>query len=166
MRWKYTRKIARYIWLAAGSTLTLSCLLTLPAVAEDAPSPQGDEVSEESVQQNTPAAAAGLTVFIDPETGAITDQPSAEQRAALNEAVKSLHSSLSSALSKSTEGLVAFELRHGGHGVYLDGRFQSALILRPRADGSFALGCADHPDEVVEMLATPAPPAATEWVER
>lgn len=157
MRSKNPRWIARLAWLAAAGSIVAA---TPWAAAEDTPSPAGDEVR----QQNPPPAAPGLTatpgltVFIDPQTGEVTDQPTAEQKAALIEALKT-------SLNKSSAGLETFELIYGGHGVHLKGRFQSATIARLRPDGSFDIRCVDHPEQAAELL-TAAPADASGWEEQ
>jgi hypothetical protein len=159
MKPKHRRWTAPLAWLAAGLIVAVSPW----AAAEDTASPAGDEIASPTGDENAPQepqpAAAGLTIFVDPETGEIVDQPTAAQKAALSEALRR-------SLDKSSEGLEAFELLYGGHGVHLQGRFRSAVIARMRADGSFEIRCADHPDEAAVLLAGPAPAAAAEWVEK
>jgi hypothetical protein len=145
MTTKHRRWLVGLAWLAAGLIIAVAPWAT----AEDTPSPAGDETA-----QSEPPAQAGLKIFIDPETGEITDRPTAEQQAALAEAMRA-------SLNKSAEGLETFDLAGGGHGVYLQGRFRSATIVRTRPDGSFEIQCVDHPDQAAELLATPASAAAT-----
>lgn len=118
---------------------------SLPEPTPPAPTEPASAASE--------AGAAGLVIYIDPATGELTTEPTAEQ-------VEALHQTFEARHPRSTAGLVAFELEHGGRGVFLGNRFQSALVARPRADGTFELRCADHP---VEADVDPPPPA---WEER
>ena len=108
-------------------------------------------------------ATAGWRVYLDPETGEVTSTPSAEQVEALAEEMRPKR--LEQALSRSSAGLEPFALERGGRGVFLDGRFQSALVVQRRDDGSFALVCAADA-QAGEALAEPPPPANQQWVEK
>ena len=141
---------------AAMTCLTL--ILSPWALAEDEASPAEDAHLSENAppESSRPAtdaastAAAGLTIFIDPETGEVIDRPTTEQSAALSETLKT-------SMKRTADDLQPFELIHGGHGLHLEGRFRSATIVRTRPDGSLELRCAQHPDEVLGLLTKPAP---------
>jgi hypothetical protein len=83
------------------------------------------------------APAPGVRVFVDPRTGQITASPSPEQLQRL-----AVHARAAT-LSRSVQGLRAFELQRGGRGLNLQGRFQTALRVERAADGSFRTTCAD-----------------------
>jgi hypothetical protein len=146
-------------WLAAGLIVAVAPW----AAAEDTASPAGDETTsqagDETAQQEAQPAAAGLTVFIDPQTGELTDQPTAEQTAALAEKIRR-------SWSKTPEDLKTFELNHGGHGIFLGGSLQKATVVRIRPDGSFEIRCTDHPDEAAVLPAAPLLAAPPQQVEK
>ena len=109
-------------------------------------------------------ARAGLRAYLDPETGELTSTPSREQVEALSEDVRS--HALEKALSRSSAGLEPFALERGGRGIFLEGRFQSALVVRRRDDGGFQLVCADDAEHAGEALTEPPPAASPQWVEK
>jgi hypothetical protein len=85
-----------------------------------------------------PAPASEVRVYIDPETGQITNQPTPEQQLELNQLVRLQKQ------AQATSPLATFELRGGGTGVRLDQRFFSSLTVRPDHAG-WTIGCqADH----------------------
>lgn len=126
-----------------------------------------------------PTASAGWRVYLDPETGEVTSTPSALQVQTLSERLDSKLES--AALNRSSVGLEPFELRRGGRGVFLEGRYQSALRAR-FVDGRVEVECVDAghdhasgvehpaPDAGIagERTVLSAPPASEtiEWVER
>lgn len=122
-------------------------------------------VAEDQVSNGTSAAspeAAGLRVYIDPETGELTGTPSPAR-------VEALSKRLESPLSRSTEGLEPFELPRGGRGVFLDRRFQSALVVRLGADGvqefsAQEFSCLNDPD--FNDPGHAPPPVQEEWPEK
>lgn len=118
------------------------------------PAPTAETPSEEPAVEVT--AKDGLRAYLDPETGELTSTPSREQ-------VDALSKKLEPALERSSAGLEPFGLERGGRGVFLQGRFQSALVVRQIADGTFELVCTNDP----EHAAHAEPPAATQqWVEK
>lgn len=137
------------------------CVLTASASLGDEPAAPPEPARQEPARADTQGipTRAGLVAFFDPATGEITPNPTAEQIAALAEALKST-------LDRSTAGLEPFALATGGTGVFLDGRFQSATVATVHTDGELALQCTDHPEEAAGLLATPPPPPAVVWEER
>jgi hypothetical protein len=75
-------------------------------------------------------------VVYDPETGEIISVPIREPGV--------LSAPLAKALTRSAEGLQVFELENGGMGVHLGGRYQHALMVRVKPDGSFETVCTNH----------------------
>ena len=72
-------------------------------------------------------------------------------------------------LSRSSAGLETFELASGGRGVHLQGRFQSALVVRRTDPGELELVCRNDDSSETQHehpTATPAPAAPTEWAEQ
>ena len=96
------------------------------------------EASVESV------ATKAIRVIVDPETGEIISVPFRETDV--------LSAPLAKALSRSTEGLRVFELSNGGMGVHLDGRFQHALMVRVKPDGSLETVCTSHSRAAEDFL--------------
>ena len=139
------------------------CLLALgPAVALWA------EAVAEGEGDGTLAVAApapaGLRAYIDPETGELTSTPSPEQ-------VEALSKDFAPGLNTSSEGLVPFALRSGGRGVFLQGRFLSALKVRSTGEGGFELSCTSDlghspPVEAAAETHHHRPAAQPHWVER
>lgn len=85
-------------------------------------------------QTDTPASAAGLTVYKDPETGRLRPLPP--------EKLQELTSpELRKAVSLSHEGLKETAAPGGGVMVDLQGRFQSAMQARIAADGELLTDC-------------------------
>jgi hypothetical protein len=113
--------------------------------------------AESTLPRTAVSTGPGLMAFVDPRTGELTDQPTREQIEALSESLKS-------ALSRSTDGLEAFDLAGGGRGVHLAGRFRAATVARRQADGSWGLVCVDRPEEAAAAVDPPAP--APVWEER
>jgi len=129
------------------SILCAICLMAAVAVPVAASSP-GEEKRPERQASGAPTAEASTTrairVIYDPETGEIISVPFQETVV--------LSAPLSKALTRSTEGLQVFELANGGKGVHLDGRFQHALMIRVKADGSLETVCTNHPHEAGDFL--------------
>ena len=85
-----------------------------------------------------------IRVIYDPETGKIISTPFRGSEA--------LSDPLAKALTRATDGLRVFELSNDGKGVHLDGRFQHALMVRARPDGSLETVCTNHPRAAEEFL--------------
>jgi hypothetical protein len=128
----------------------LTAALTAPVAASSPGEKEGperqvpDAVDAEAVE---PSAVAdnGLRVVVDPETGEIVARLPRQKTDALS-------APLGNALNRSTEGLRVFNLANGGRGVHLQGRFQHALVVRMKADGSFETVCVNHSDEAEKIL--------------
>jgi hypothetical protein len=101
-----------------------------------------------------PAAASGMVVYIDPETGGLTSTPpSAEAAAELL--------ALEAALSRSSEGLVETTASDGSPMINLQGRFQNVLMAGVSAHGPQALCTTSKvtAHAVIAPAASPAKPA-------
>ena len=90
-----------------------------------------------------PGGASGMTVHIDPQTGALLKEP------APGTVPLQLTPQLQNALSTSHQGLVETPSRIPGGGVKLDlqGRFQSPLVVTIDANGKVKM---QHLDELPE----------------
>jgi hypothetical protein len=95
-----------------------------------------------------------VRAFIDPRTGQITANPSPEQLQRLAVQARA------ATLSRSVQGLRAFELQRGGRGLNLQGRFQTALRVERAADGSFRMSCGDG--ETIADASTHRHPVTTD----
>ena len=104
------------------------------ATGTSAPQPSAEKPAA------VPAGASGMTVHIDPKTGAFLEEPVPGQTPLL------LSPQLQNTFSTSHEGLVEMPSSEPGGGVKLDlqGRFQSPLIGTINADGKVKI---QHPDE-------------------
>ncbi|HOC44827.1 MAG TPA: hypothetical protein PKJ99_17575 [Thermoanaerobaculales bacterium] len=130
-----------------------SALLVLAAASLAAPALAGDDPAPVAPQEQavTQAPAAGLVVYIDPETGKVTSTPTDAQRAAMQSALAEL-------LNYSDEGLVEVVMPDGSVVMDLQGRFQSTLIVQVAPDGTrhfTQVGAA--PDTIDALPAQPAP---------
>ena len=114
-------------------------------VAATSPDEKGEpkrQVPEEASVESVPPNA--IRVIVDPETGEIISVPFRETEV--------LSAPLAKALSRSTEGLVVFDLPNGGKGVHLNGRFQHALMVRVKSDGSLETVCTNPSHEAEDFL--------------
>jgi hypothetical protein len=127
--------------------LCVACLVAALAAPAAASPPGGDEERERRVSE-PPATrtytTGAIRVIYDPETGEIISAPFRETGV--------LSAPLAKALSRSTGGLQVFELANGGTGVHLDGRFQHALMVRVKADGSLETVCTCHTSAAEDFL--------------
>ena len=131
-------------------TIRVLCVAFLMAafaapVAATSPDEKGEpkrQTSEVSSVETT--APNAIRVIVDPETGEIISVPFRETDV--------LSAPLAKALTRSGEGLRVFELSNGGKGVYLDGRFQHALMVRVKPDGSLETVCTSHSHEAGDFL--------------
>lgn len=108
-----------------------------------------DEEGEPKLQASEAASAETVAtkvvrVVYDPETGEIISVPLRGNEV--------LSAPLAKALTRSTEGLQVFELKSGGMGVHLGGRYQHALMVRVKADGSLETVCTNHSHEAEKFL--------------
>ena len=108
-----------------------------------------DEEGEPKLQASEAASAETVAtkvvrVVYDPETGEIISVPLRGNDV--------LSAPLAKALTRSTEGLQVFELANGGTGVHLDGRFQHALMVRVKSDGSIETVCTSHTHAAEKFL--------------
>ena len=133
-------------------------LLAAPALFAEA---SGEETAAAPTRE-------GLRVYLDPETGELTSTPSRDQVEALSKKILSEEP----ALSRLSAGLEPFDLERGGRGVYLAGRFQSALVVRRTEDSSFEPVCTDAAEHASAALAAPAASRGAsggqpaQWVEK
>jgi len=129
------------------SVLCAMCLMAAAALPVAAATP-GEEEQPGRRASEAPTAEAVTTkairVIYDPETGEIISVPFRE--------TGTLSVPLAKALTRSTEGLEVFELKNGGKGVHLDGRFQHALMVRVKADGSLEMVCTSHSHAAEKFL--------------
>lgn len=123
------------------------CLMAAAALPVAASSPGEKEQPERSVSTAPTAehvTTNAIRVIYDPESGEIISVPIRETEV--------LSGPLAKALTRSTEGLQVFELSNGGTGVHLDGRFQHALMVRVRPDGSVETVCTSHSHAAEKFL--------------
>jgi hypothetical protein len=128
-------------WLGLASALLLGAAVMARSSDPDALSGPAQPSAEEAAPSATAATAAtaGARAVIDPATGKLTSNPSQAQLQQMALA------SRSAASSRSMAGLQPFELRHGGRGVNLQGRFNTAVRVERLADGSFHMTCGEVP---------------------
>ena len=129
------------------SVLFAICLMAAVALPVAASSTSEKEQPERQASEAPTAEAVttkAIRVIYDPETGEIISVPL--------RGTKFLSAPLAKALTRSTEGLQVFELANGGKGVHLDGRFQHALMVRVKPDGSIETVCTSHSHEAEKFL--------------
>jgi hypothetical protein len=104
--------------------------------------------SGESQPAAAPEGAAGMTIHVDPQTGAILKEP------APGTVPLQLTPQLRNALSTSHQGLVERPSSVAGGGIKLDlqGRFQNPLIVTIDADGKLTM---QHLDEAPAVVHEP-----------
>jgi|SRR5262245_30726626 len=125
--------------LAVTACSLVAAQRAFPADDPPAPTPAGPGtgVSQPSAQKPTavPDGAPGLTVYIDPQTGAIRQDP------APGTTPLQLTPQEQNALSTSHQDLVQVPSPEPGGGVKLDlqGRFQSPLIVTIDANGKLKM---------------------------
>jgi len=121
------------------SVLCTMCLMAAAALPVAAATP-GEEEQPGRQASEAPTAEAvtakAIRVIYDPETGEVISVPFRE--------TEILSAPLAKALTRTTDGLRVFELSNGGKGVHLDGRFQHALMVRVKPDGSLEFVCTNH----------------------
>lgn len=108
-----------------------------------------DEEGEPKLQASEAASAETVAtkvvrVVYDPETGETISVPLRGNDV--------LSAPLTKALTRSTDGLQVFELASSGKGVHLDGRYQHALMVRMKPDGSIETVCTNHSHEAEQFL--------------
>lgn len=128
-------------------TLVAVCLMAAMASPVAASSPGDKEPTERQAHEAFAEDAfttKKIRVIYDPETGEIISVPLRENEV--------LSAPLAKALIRSAEGLPVFELANGGTGVHLDGRFQHALMVRVKSDGSIETVCTSHSHAAEKFL--------------
>jgi len=116
------------------TVFTVSCVVPVVA-AESTPQPKSKR--EPAATEAAPASGqSALRVYVDPLTGRRTSNPAPEQRAA-----QATRDRENPAFNTSSEGLREESLPGGGVIVHLDGRFQSAVVVRRGADGKLQQVC-------------------------
>ncbi len=139
----------------------LALAAALPAAAED-PVEETAAADRQAVKDVT---QTGLRAFIDPDTGELTSTPTRRQIEELQQAIRQqAMADFDGPLSRSGLGLEPFELATGGRGVYLRGRFQSALVVHRLDGGELELVC--RGDASATEHEHPATAPVTEWAEK
>lgn len=146
-RTRVTRRLL-IAWFVAGAGVAVAAQ---PALSDEGPPALSAQTQTESGARAVPQAggkpaagtegASGMTIHIDPRTGAILKEP------VPGTVPLKLTPQLKNALSKSHEGLVETPSSVPGGGVKVDlqGRFQSPLVVTIDADGKVKL---QHLDEL------------------
>jgi hypothetical protein len=101
--------------------------------------------------QPAPASQAAAKTYV-PTREITVDKQTGKVRKPTAEETQELVASLSSMLSRSTEGLTARTLPDGARQVTLEGRFAPVAIARPRADGTMEVRCVTSFDEAADFL--------------
>ena len=142
------RRVTRglMVGLLAAGTLAAAAQPALPGEDQPVSSGQTQAASGPSAEQPPAVSiggAPGMTIYIDPKTGAILKEP------APGSVPLQLTPELRNALSTSHQGLVEVPSSVAGGGVKLDlqGRFQNPLIVTIDADGKIKM---QHLGEVPE----------------
>ena len=144
MNTQFREKITSIRILSVLCAVCLMATLALPSAASSPADEEGPKRQAPEVGSADPVVTKAMRVIYDPETGEILSVPIRDTEV--------LSSRLAKALTRSTEGLQVFELSNGGTGVHLDGRFQHALMVRVKADGSLETMCTNHSHEAEKFL--------------
>ncbi|RLE23928.1 MAG: hypothetical protein DRJ65_10845 [Acidobacteria bacterium] len=123
-------------------------------VADEGPKVEAPETPVVTPEAQAPVGAAGRMVFIDPATGRVTSTPTAEQRVAMQDEMAGM-------LNQSDEGLFDEFLANGAVLRDLQGRFQSATVIRIAPDGSRHQECTTSLTEVTTVERQPKTEAAS-----
>jgi hypothetical protein len=139
------------IALSTGFGLTLVAFFVLHSGLTRAEE-SGDESSAPGVlaapletATQTPAAAQGMRVYRDPQTGQLGPPPPGVQPPGLSIAEQHM-------LNRSDTGLQSRALPGGGVAVDLQGRYQSMAVATVGADGQAAVNCAVTPEQAEVAL--------------
>lgn len=130
--------------------IAVASIVATPAVAFDQPPADKAEAVATATEAQVPVGAGGMMVFIDPETGRVTNKPTAEQRAALQTKMAGL-------FNQSDEGTYDEILPNGAVLRDLQGRLMNATVVRIAPDGSLHQECSTNP---VSTLAAKQPPVS------
>jgi energy-converting hydrogenase Eha subunit F len=141
-----TRELRRTRRARVLAPLAAAVLLVGLLVALAHASGQGRNKSPKPAPQSQPAKTYAPTreITVDKQTGKVRKPTAAE--------TQELVATLSSMLSRSTEGLTARTLPDGARQVTLEGRLAPVAIARPRADGTMEVRCVTSFDEAAEFL--------------
>lgn len=133
-----------------GAAFALATILAAgAALAADAPPPaaagkKAAVAAADPAPAPVAAAAEGLVVVRDKETGELR-APSADE-------AKALMAPMAKALSDSSEGLKRVPLPGGGWRVDLQGRFQSVALARRGPDGRTSQECVTSEKDALRFL--------------
>ncbi len=148
----------------AASAIASTTFFAPTLAAQGTAGPPAPSTAEQVAVSEAPIATvalAGVRVFVDPATGAIIAQPTAEQVARLLGVVDPANW----LRDRSDQGLRTFAVP-GGIGVALEGRFTTSTVLRVSPDGTLELQCLDeHPAKSAAPSPTSSPTSPTPTVE-
>ena len=140
----FREKVTTIRNLSVLCAASLMMATALPVAASSPDEEEGRKRQESEVGSSETVTTKTIRVIYDPESGEIISVPFQESGV--------LSAPLANALTRSTEGLQVFKLSNGGKGVYLDGRFQHALMVQVRPDGSLETICTSHSHAAEEFL--------------
>jgi hypothetical protein len=129
------------------SVLFAICMMAAVVLPVAASSPGEKEQPEQrapAARTADPVTTKAVRVIYDPASGEIISVPI--------RGTEVLSDPLAKALTRTTEGLQVFELSNGGKGVHLDGRYQHALMVRVKPDGSMETVCTSHSHAAEKFL--------------
>lgn len=141
--------------LVFGLMMVAAVLVVVgPATADEGPQAEASETSVVTLKTQMPVGAAGKMVFIDPATGRVTSIPTVEQRATMQDEVAGM-------FNQSDEGLFDEVLANGAVLRDLQGRFQSATVVRIAPDGLQRQECTTSLTEITTVEQQPKVEAAS-----
>jgi hypothetical protein len=130
----YGKQVTRKLLTSLLGAAACFAVTAQPAFSEEGAHGSGATALPPTVEKPAlPAGASGMTVYVDPQTGAILKEP------APGGVPLQLSPQEQSALSTSHEGLVEVPVPGGGVKVDLQGRFQSPLIGTIDAHGKLQM---------------------------
>jgi hypothetical protein len=136
MSWRST--LRAFIPLAA-----VACLVAMAPTGGTDAGP--DTAAETSVGSSEYAPRAALRAYLDPETGRLGTRPAQASPLSLDPGTRE-------ALRRDSEGLVEVHHPDGSISMHLQGRFQSATVVRIGDDGKVMI-CSENVEDVNRALA-------------
>jgi hypothetical protein len=139
---RYRKRVTRTLLTSLLGVAACSVVAMRPAFPGEATG-SGTSVAQPPAEKPVPEGAAGMKIYIDPQTGAIRPDP------APGTAPLELTPQLRDAFSTSHQGLseVQSSVPGGGFKLDLQGRFQSPLVVTIDADGKVKM---QHPGQPPE----------------
>ncbi len=135
-------------------SLVLVCALCAPSLGQQEPRTEAEELAESRLESSSELVTEvprgrghGAVIYVDPETGELTNESTPAQRLALSLLARQQDQQRIRRDGTDPSARIRYFAVPGGIGAYLDGAFQSSLRVHRGEDGTFHFGCTEtHPD--------------------